>query len=118
VRIVAAEMLTELGYDPGFAGDGNEAIEKYKRAKQAGSPYDAVILDLTVPKGMGGKEALVKLMELDPDINAIVSSGYASEPTIAGLREQGFIDFIEKPYEIGDLSKVLHRTLSANAKQA
>jgi PAS domain S-box-containing protein len=118
VRIVAAEMLTQLGYDPGFAGDGREAIEKYKRAKRAGAPYDAVILDLTVPGGMGGRETLVQLMEIDPDINAIVSSGYAAEPIIAELREQGFIDFIEKPYEIGDLSEVLHRTLSADAKQA
>lgn len=76
-----------------------------------GNPFAAVILDLTVPSGIGGKEALAHLREIDPQVKAIVSSGYASDPVIANYREYGFSAVLSKPYQLEELSKVLHDLL-------
>ena len=80
LRKMLGRMLKNLGYESEFAKDGAEAIEMYKAAKKSGKPYDAVILDLTIPGGMGGKEAIEKLLEIDPEVKAIVSSGYSNDP--------------------------------------
>ena len=111
VREVAGEMLTRIGYEVEFAGDGAEAIELYKRAKETGQPFEAVILDLTVPGGMGGKEAIKRLLEIDPGVKAIVSSGYSNDAVMAEFREYGFKGVIAKPYKIEELSEVLHRVI-------
>ena len=111
VREVAGNMLKFLGYKVEFARDGIEAIELYKKAKESGKPFDAVILDLTVPGGMGGKEAFGKLLEIDPEVKAIVSSGYSNDPIMADYKEYGFRGVVAKPYKLRELSEELHRVI-------
>ena len=108
VRLVTGEILGALGYEVEFACDGGEAIERYRNAKERGQPFDAVIMDLTIAGGMGGKDTIRKLLEYDPDAKAIVSSGYSNDPIMANFREHGFRDVIVKPYKTIDLSRVLH----------
>ena len=114
MRDVAGNMLNILGYEVELAIDGAEAIESYKRARECGEPFAAVILDLTVPGGMGGKEAIRKFLEIDPGVKAIVSSGYSNDPVMAEFREYGFSGFIAKPYKIKELSEVLHSVINVN----
>ena len=111
LRKMVGRMLGNLGYESEFAKDGAEAIEMYKAAQESEKPYDAVILDLTVPGGMGGKEAINKLLELDPEVTAIVSSGYSDDPVLANFQEYGFKGMMPKPFESLSLGKVLHDVL-------
>jgi PAS domain S-box-containing protein len=111
LRRTVGRMLDKLGYEPKFAKDGAGAIEMVKEAKEAGKSYDAVILDLTVPGGMGGKECIAKLLEIDPGIKAIVSSGYSEDPVLTNFREYGFKGMMPKPFAARTLSKVLHDVL-------
>jgi two-component system, cell cycle sensor histidine kinase and response regulator CckA len=111
LRKVVEIMLEQLGYESNFAKNGAEAIEMYKRAKEAERPYVAVILDLTVPGGMGGKEAIKNLLEIDPATIAIVSSGYSDDPVLTNFQEYGFKGLLSKPYEFRSLGKVLQEVL-------
>jgi PAS domain S-box-containing protein len=111
VRDVADKMLRHLGYSVDLSADGSEALEKYRRALESGSPYDAVIMDLTVPGGMGGEEATCELLKIDSGAKAIVSSGYAHGPIMANYRQYGFVDVIVKPYKIDELGKVVYRVV-------
>jgi PAS domain S-box-containing protein len=104
---VAAQMLTHLGYETAYAMDGNEAIKAYKQARANGIPFDAVILDLTIKGGLGGKDTIAKLLEIDPNVKAFVSSGYSDDPVVTGYKAYGFIGVIVKPYNINDLSEAL-----------
>jgi CheY-like chemotaxis protein len=90
-------------------------VREYGAARTAGRPYDAVILDLTVPGGMGGLEAMEALRKLDPEVRAIVSSGYSSDPVLANYRAHGFLGMVPKPYKITDLSKTI-QTVLGNGK--
>jgi two-component system, cell cycle sensor histidine kinase and response regulator CckA len=108
---VVSHMLAFLGYRCDTVRDGDEAIERYRRSMQEGGRYDAVIMDLTVPGGMGGKDAVTRLRDLDPSVKAIVSSGYSGDPVIAQYREHGFTGAISKPYVIEELSEVLMQAL-------
>jgi len=110
-------LLKRFGYEVEFASDGAEAIEMYKKAEQSKEPFDVVILDLTVPGGMGGKECIKKLMDIDPDIKAIVSSGYSTDPIIADFRKYGFCGMIAKPYRIQDLGEELHKIIVNDRKR-
>jgi PAS domain S-box-containing protein len=112
IRDVVGEMLMHLGYEVGFAGDGAEAIRLYREAMEASRPFHAVIMDLTIPGGMGGKEAIAKLREIDAGVKAIVSSGYSNDPVMANFKEYGFIGVVTKPYKMKDLSETLRRVLS------
>ncbi|MEK6776396.1 MAG: CHASE domain-containing protein [bacterium] len=111
VRKVLGEMLNHLGYEVWFAEEGSGAIDIYQRARDAGEPFDAVILDLTIPGGMGGRETIAKLREIDHGVKAIVSSGYAIDPIMSNYREYGFCDMIAKPYKVQDLGLVLHQVI-------
>ena len=86
-------------------------IQKYSAAMAAGWPFAVVVMDLTVPGGMGGLPALAKLKELDPQVKAIVSSGYSSDPVLANYREHGFSAVISKPYDIQEFSRILREIL-------
>ncbi|VAW39033.1 hypothetical protein MNBD_DELTA04-1008 [hydrothermal vent metagenome] len=108
VREVAGMMLTELGYAVAFAGDGQEAVRLYQEAMRDRHPFDYVILDLTVPGGMGGEETIKELRKIDPEVKAIVSSGYSSSPIMADFREYGFTAVAVKPYNIDELGRILH----------
>ena len=94
-----------------LTNDGAEAIEQYGEAKEAGQPFDAVILDLTIPGGMGGKETIEKLLELDPDVKAIVSSGYTTDPIMSEYKEYGFSAVVAKPYSVAQIEKMLQGLL-------
>ncbi len=109
VRKVTKLMLSRLGYDPDFAKDGTEAIAQYKGAIESGRPFDAVILDLTIKEGMGGIDTIKKLMEMDPQVRAIVSSGYSNDPVITNFEKYGFIGALPKPYTMKDLSDMLNK---------
>ncbi len=109
VREVAGMMLTELGYAVAFAGDGQEAVRLYREAMAGQRPFDYVILDLTIPGGMGGEETIKRLREIDPEVKAIVSSGYSSSPIMANFREYGFAAVAVKPYNIVELSRLFHK---------
>jgi len=111
VRAAASRALARLGYQVAGARDGAEAIALYQEARRTGQPFDAVILDLTVPGGMGGRETMAHLLGLDPAVKAVVSSGYASESVMAEHRAHGFVDFVEKPWRPEDLGAVLRRVL-------
>jgi len=107
MRAMVGRMLTSLGYEVVFAGEGDEAVELYKKARESGRPFDVVILDLTIPGGMGGEEAVQKLHEIDPGVKAIVSSGYTNDPIMSEYREHGFSGVVAKPYEMKELSETL-----------
>lgn len=108
VRNVAREMLEMIGYEVEFARDGLEALEKYRLAKGSGKVFDCVILDLTVPGGMGGRELIKELIKIDSGVKAIVSSGYSNDPIMGNYRDYGFSGVVPKPYKIKELSKVLY----------
>ena len=107
IRDTAGDMLSRLGYRVTTAIDGAEAIELYKEAKDFGQPYDAVIMDLVVPGGINGEEAIKKLIEYDPEIKAIASSGYPHDPIMVNFSEYGFKGAIAKPYKLEELSVLL-----------
>ena len=111
VREVMGEMLKAIGYESELARDGTEAIELYKKAGDAGKEFDAVIFDLTVPGGMGGREAAEKLIEINPEVRIIVSSGYSGDPVMAEFKKYGFSGVLVKPYKIKELSKVLQHLI-------
>ncbi|MBL0700608.1 MAG: response regulator [Desulfosarcina sp.] len=106
---VSRAMIESLGYETSFAENGAEAVAKYKEAMDRGKPFDIVILDLTVQGGMGGRGAIKRLLEIDPQVKAIVSSGYSVDSAMAKFEEYGFIDMLAKPYKLETLSKILHR---------
>jgi PAS domain S-box-containing protein len=114
LRNMAGQMLKRLGYAIELAKDGAEAIELFKKAKEAGEPLDVVILDLTIRGGMGGKEALDKILEIDPAAKAIVSSGYSSDPVMANCEKYGFKSAIQKPYRLNELRDIVHRVVSGH----
>ena len=111
VREMIGKMLRHLGYEVLFAEDGDEAIKMFTQARQSGPAFDAVILDLTVPGGMGGKAALEKLLQIDPQVKAIVSSGYSEDAIMAEYAQHGFSGVIAKPYRIAELSVLLHKVI-------
>lgn len=111
VRDVVGKMLQHLGYETEFARDGSEAVEIYKLAKSCRKPFDVAILDLTIPGGMGGDEAIKQLLDIDPDVKAIVSSGYSQDPLMTDFAQYGFKGVISKPYKIEELSETVSRTI-------
>lgn len=111
LRKVLDKMLKQLGYKSEPARDGAEAVEMYKNAIESDNPYDAVILDLTVPGGVGGKDAVKKLLEIDPEAKAIVSSGYSNDPVLSNFREYGFKSILPKPFGYLLLGKILYEVL-------
>jgi len=111
IRNVTEKILIELGYDVGCASDGAETIALYQDATRSGQPFDAVIMDLTIPGGMGGKETIQQLLRIDPKVAAIVSSGYSNDPIMSDFEKYGFRGVATKPYSIEKLSWVLHDVL-------
>ncbi|MBU0664072.1 MAG: response regulator [Proteobacteria bacterium] len=111
IRNVCAAMLQQLGYEAHTAIDGEEAITRYLQAQKEGLPFDLVIVDLTVPGGMGGKETIAQLCRIDPQVKAAVSSGYANDPIMANFSEYGFCGIVPKPFSFQDLSELLQMIL-------
>jgi|GEM_PF-3343684 len=111
IRDSVGELIRFLGYEVTPAKDGTEAIELYRRASETEQPFDALIMDLTIPGGMGGKEAIKKLIEIDPRVRAIVSSGYSNDPVMADFRKYGFRGVVGKPYNVEELSSTLQKII-------
>lgn len=108
---VTSKMLRQLGYNVDIARNGEEAIAKYLKAKDEGKMFDVVIMDLTVPGAMGGKECIMKLKEIDPNLKALVSSGYSNDPVMSDFARYGFKGILMKPYTIEDLGEILQRVM-------
>jgi PAS domain S-box-containing protein len=113
VRKVAKEMLSLFGYDVLLAVDGEQALEMYQQHMQAGTRIDALIMDLTIPGGMGGREAVTELLTIDPNAKAIVSSGYSNDPVMTNYREYGFSGVINKPFRTQDLAETIRNVLAS-----
>jgi PAS domain S-box-containing protein len=111
VRSIAQGLLNQLGYTVEAAAHGVEALGLYLKRKEEGTPFCAAILDLTVHGGMGGKETVRKLREIDPGLKAIVSSGYSNDPVMANYRDYGFAAVLSKPYRPQEMSRILSDVL-------
>jgi two-component system, cell cycle sensor histidine kinase and response regulator CckA len=111
ITALAAGMLKRLDYEFDLARNGEEALALYRRYLHVQRPYDAVILDLTIIGGMGGEETLTKLLQMDPEVRAIVSSGYSTEESQTYYLNQGFAGVLSKPYRSEEMGKVLRRVL-------
>ena len=109
VRVLLEEMLGYLGYEVESVSDGDNAITLYKQAQAMQQGYSAVILDLTIPGGLGGKDTLQQLRQIDPDVRAIVASGYSNDPLLSQYTAFGFLGMVAKPFQLDELSEVLHR---------
>jgi PAS domain S-box-containing protein len=111
IRQMAAVLLRRLGHDVVTAADGREAVEQFRAAKAEGKPFSLVVMDLTVPGGMGGLEALGHLRAIDPGVRAVVSSGYSIDPVLSNHLEHGFCGVITKPYDVERFSRVIAEAL-------
>ena len=121
LRAVAGAMLQRLGHEVVQARDGKEALAQYRQHREEGKPIDLVIMDLTIPGGMGGKEAVREILAMDPFAKVIVSSGYSNDPIMANCREYGFVAAMVKPFQLEDLARVIKQVLQsppANTKSA
>jgi len=107
VSSIAMQMLDFIGYKSVLSLDGKEAITLYCQHLEAGNPFTAVIMDLTIPGGMGGEEAVRELLKIDPSAKVIVSSGYSNDPAMVKFKDFGFCASISKPFNIQDLKTVL-----------
>ena len=112
VREVAEGVLKIIGCETTQARDGEEALELYLKAGEEGRPFDVVILDLTVSGGMGGKETIRRLLEIDRNVNAIVSTGYLNDPVMSDYMQYGFKGALNKPYNLQELKEVLSQVFS------
>ncbi len=113
IRDLTIEMLTNIGYEVVATEDGESTLKSYEESLASGKAFDIVILDLTIPGGIGGKEVIQKLKEIDPDVRAILSSGYFSNSVMTDYSDYGFKGFIAKPYNIKQIGEALQKVLSA-----
>lgn len=113
IRDISRMLLSELGYTVECVENGERALELYLKWKNAGSPFDVVMLDLTVPGGLGGLETINKLMEIDPDVKAVVCSGYSDSPVLANYRDHGFQGVLCKPFQLEELCGIMQRLIES-----
>ena len=111
IRNILERMLKVSGYRVELAQNGKEAITLYKASMESGDTFDAVILDLIIPKGIGGKQTIQRLRKIDPEVKAIVASGYSNDPVMANFKDYGFCGVMPKPFTIGTLNRTLHNVL-------
>ncbi len=111
IRALSSEMLKLMGYQTDTVLDGSQAIEKYKTSIESGDPYDLIIMDLTIPGGMGGEETIKHILKINPDVKVIVSSGYSSDALMGDFHKKGFKGVVAKPYTFNELKETLHRVL-------
>jgi len=112
VRDLSVDMLMSCGFSVDTAEEGEEALEKYISAAKSDNPFDIVIMDLTIPGGMGGKEAISELLAIDPKAKVVVSSGYSTDPIMANYGDYGFKGRLAKPFRMGDMEQVLFRVMA------
>jgi signal transduction histidine kinase len=112
IRSLATEMLQELGYRVTTCSDGREAVNLYREFRDRGEPFAAVILDMTVPGGMGGRDAAAQILAFDPDAVLVVSSGYSGDHIYKGKNDPLFRGVVAKPYNLQQLAQELSRVIS------
>jgi CheY-like chemotaxis protein len=115
ISMSVAEHLRNLKYEVQTTQNGTKAIELYKSAMKSGKPFDAVVMDLTIPGDIGGKEAIDELLKIDPNVKAVVASGYSNDPAMANFRKYGFRGVVVKPYEIYELDEILQEMIAADS---
>jgi CheY-like chemotaxis protein len=113
IRMFISSLLRRLGCEVTAVGDGAAAVDEYETARAAGRSYELVILDLTVPAGLGGAETMARLRAIDPEVRAIVSSGYSKDPVLAEYRQHGFRGMVAKPYVVRELVAVINQVMQA-----
>ena len=111
IRDLLSNILTSIGYEVDCVPDGTEAIEAYQHAHAKRRPYSAVILDITIPGGLGGLEVLEPLRAIDPQAKVLISSGYANNPVMANFQQYGFNGVIAKPYTVQRLHDSLQQVI-------
>ena len=112
VQDIMRAMLSELGHDVLIAADGTAAVRTYSEQRKNNTPIDLVIMDLTVPGGMGGKDAAKEVLAIDPQAKLVVSSGYSHDPVMANFRDHGFRSAITKPCQLGQLARIIEKVLA------
>ncbi len=117
IREFLEEALATQGYEVEFAETGEETIKKYIDEMKKGTPFDLVIIDLTIPGGMGGRETIEKLREIDPFVCAIVSSGYSDTDVMSRYREYGFVGYLHKPYSLSELFSIVNRAIKKRKEE-
>ena len=110
VAEVSQMMLDALGYSADIAETGSDAIGRFQHAEDAGIPFDVVILDLTIPGGMGGREAVGHIREIRSDTRVFVASGYSDDPVLSRFEEYGFDGVLSKPFTLADLRNTLAKS--------
>jgi CheY-like chemotaxis protein len=105
--------LAHLGYKVTAVGDGKDAIEEIKKSRKEGNSFDLIILDLTVPGGMSGLEAIKEIKRIAPTLKAVVTTGYSQDPVTANYKDYGFHGFLIKPFSIDKISKVVDEIINA-----
>jgi CheY-like chemotaxis protein len=116
VRLVAGEILKYLNYEVEFARTGDEAIALCSEALHANKPFHVAIMDLSIPNGMGGKEAVIKLRALDPNLKVLVSSGHVNDPVMLNFQSYGFAGAVVKPYEVEELGAQVEKVLPGQSE--
>ncbi|MCP4110811.1 MAG: response regulator [Desulfobacteraceae bacterium] len=117
IRKLLKKTLKRLGCESELAGNSEEAIHFFKKAEESGEPFDAVILDLTIKEGIGDKDVIWKLKEINPDVKAVISSGYSNDPVMANFRKYGFAEAMPKPCLKRELSDILNRILEVKGER-
>ena len=112
LRTAVSRALEKMGYRAVSCEDGAQAIDLYRKAREKGEPFDVVLMDLTIPGGMDGREAMRRLVQIDPRIRAIVCSGYSNDPILSNYRESGFCGVIAKPYGFEELAQTLRSVMA------
>jgi PAS domain S-box-containing protein len=118
VRKVAMMMLSRLGYEVEGAADGEEAVARFRAAKEQGRAFDLLLLDLTVPGGIGGAEAMKRIREIQPTTIGVATSGYSNDPVMASFADYGFAGTVAKPYTVTDLTQAVAGALAGRQPAA
>ena len=117
IRELIARNLSEAGYEVHQAAEGASAVMAYRDAMQSHEPFDLVLMDLSIPEGIGGAEAMAQIRRIDPDVVAIVSSGYSDDPVMANHEKYGFSGVLPKPYDPMELRKLVAEVLERSEAQ-
>ena len=104
---IACQMIEYLGFNALRVADGADAVNEYKKHQDNGDAFLAVIMDLSIPGGMGGEEAVVKILQLDHEAKVFVSSGYSTDPIMVNYQEYGFSGGIAKPFDLAAMQNIL-----------
>ena len=108
---IASQMLSFLGCESLHVTSGEDAIAVYRQHRDKGEPFDVVIMDLTVPGGMGGSEAVVEILAIDPQARVLVSSGYSNNQIMTNFADYGFRGVVEKPFDMHSLQEAIEAVL-------